>query len=127
MNVTIHANLQVTLPTTSKKHRNFLAEKPAIDQTELLGKKLEKLVLSTPTTDTSSQKHRSFVAEPMGKKPVTDLAGIGPVLGKRLESKGFDKASVVLGQFLLLKKNKDRFVVWLKVEMRRELTKNSSV
>ena len=64
---------------------------------------------------------------PWGKKPVTDLAGIGPVLGKRLESKGFDKASVVLGQFLLLKKNKDRFVVWLKVEMRRELTKNSSV
>ena len=44
-----------------------------------------------------------------GEKAVTDLAGIGDVLGKRLESKGFDKAYVVLGQFLLLKKNKDLF------------------
>ena len=49
---------------------------------------------------TTSQKHRNFVAEPMNEKPVTDLAGIGEVLGKRLESKGFDKAYVVLGQVI---------------------------
>ena len=36
----------------------------------------------------------------MNDKSVTDLAGIGEVLGRRLESKGFDKAYVVLGQVM---------------------------
>ena len=44
---------------------------------------------------TTSQKHRNFVAEPMNEKPVTDLAGIGEVLGKRLQNKGFDKVSQI--------------------------------
>jgi len=40
---------------------------------------------------TTSQKHRNFVAEPMGDKPVTDLAGVGPVIGDRLSKEGYDK------------------------------------
>jgi len=63
---------------------------------------------------TTSQKHRNFVSEPMGEKPVTDLSGIGEVLGKKLEDQGFDKAYVVLGQYLLLKKNDELFCNWLK-------------
>ncbi|XP_036295928.1 barrier-to-autointegration factor-like [Pipistrellus kuhlii] len=54
---------------------------------------------------TTSQKHQDFVAEPMGES----LAGIGEVLGKKLEERGFDKAYVVLGQFLVLKKDEDLF------------------
>ncbi len=41
----------------------------------------------------TSQKHLNFVAEPMGEKPVSDLAGVGDVLGKRLSEAGFDKVS----------------------------------
>ena len=63
---------------------------------------------------TTTQKHRRFVAEPMGEKPVTELAGIGEALGGRLSQKGFDKAYMVLGQFLVLKKDQDLFTIWLK-------------
>lgn len=80
---------------------------------------------------TTSQKHHNFVSEPMGEKPVTDLAGIGEVLGKRLSDQGFDRVScsefmstvnstiliqafVVLGQYLVLKKDQELFVEWMK-------------
>lgn len=39
----------------------------------------------------TTQKHRDFVGEPMGDKDVTELPGIGEVLGARLEHQGYDK------------------------------------
>lgn len=54
------------------------------------------------------------MAEPMGEKPVVSLAGIGEVLGKKLEERGFDKTYVVLSQLLVLKKDEDLFQEWLK-------------
>ncbi|XP_017289155.1 barrier-to-autointegration factor-like protein [Kryptolebias marmoratus] len=63
---------------------------------------------------TTSQKHREFVGEPMGDKPVTALSGIGETIGSKLKEQGFDKAYVVLGQFLLLKKDPEMFTDWLR-------------
>ena len=44
---------------------------------------------------------------------VTDIDGVRQALGKKLKAKGFDKAEVLLGKFLSLKKNKDDFIAWM--------------
>jgi len=62
----------------------------------------------------STKKYHTFVGEPLRNKPVTSLAGIGEDIGRRLAANGFDKAYVVLGQFLILKKNKGLFIDWIK-------------
>ncbi|KAI9589983.1 barrier-to-autointegration factor-like [Glossina fuscipes] len=62
----------------------------------------------------TSQKYDKIVGESMKDKPVTDLAGIGDVLGGHLTKAGFDKAYTVLGQYLVLKKNAELFKKWMK-------------
>ncbi|KAH8327809.1 hypothetical protein KR067_000543 [Drosophila pandora] len=54
-----------------------------------------------------------FINEPMGQKDVTELPGIEDKVGLKLAEAGFDKASTVLGMFLLMKKNRDCFEDWL--------------
>ncbi len=62
----------------------------------------------------TAEKHKEFVKEPMGEKKVTELAGVGKVLGKRLSEEGYDKAEGVFGKFLVLKKDEVEFKGWMK-------------
>ena len=61
---------------------------------------------------TTSQKHRNFIAEPMSDKPVTELAGIGETLGKRLSSKGFDKVRRFIFVHHLIPKSRKANFSW---------------
>ncbi|XP_037638136.1 barrier-to-autointegration factor B-like isoform X1 [Sebastes umbrosus] len=59
-------------------------------------------------------KHRLFVSEPMGNKSVRCLPGIGESRASKLEQQDFNRADAVLGQFLRLNRDRQRFTNWLK-------------
>ena len=56
-------------------------------------------------------KHDNFVRGPMGDKDVTELPRVGAVLGKTLAEREFGKAYQVVGQFMVLGKNEEKFRV----------------
>ena len=58
-----------------------------------------------PVSHHKSRKYHLFIREPMSNKAVTDLVGVGKVLGRRLAARGFQEASTLFGQFLLLKES----------------------
>ncbi|CAL8401079.1 unnamed protein product [Boreogadus saida] len=62
---------------------------------------------------TASRKHADFVSQPMGTKMSDALPGIGDALGSRLAERGFERAYMVLGRYLVLGRDKVRFNRWL--------------
>ncbi|KHJ43962.1 Bromodomain protein [Trichuris suis] len=69
--------------------------------------------LAAAMAATASIKHSDFVSEPMGEKDVDRVPGIGEQYAKKLRKEGFDKAYLLLGQFLILKQNEELFVTWI--------------
>jgi len=65
---------------------------------------------------TTTKKHANFVTESIKDKIISDVPGIGMASGIGLTKKGYDTPYELLGQFLLLKKNKFLFSAWLDME-----------
>ncbi|XP_076784404.1 barrier-to-autointegration factor-like protein isoform X1 [Arvicanthis niloticus] len=63
--------------------------------------------------DNMSPRLRAFLSEPIGEKDVAWVDGISRELAINLVTKGFNKAYVLLGQFLLMHKNEAEFQRWI--------------
>lgn len=65
----------------------------------------------SPLTMTT-KKAKEYISEPIRDKSVASVPGIGPATEKALGPK-FSKAYHLLGQFLLLDKDKGKMINWL--------------
>ncbi|CAI9154047.1 unnamed protein product [Rangifer tarandus platyrhynchus] len=63
--------------------------------------------------DHMSRRLRAFLSEPIREKDVACVDGISHELEINLVTKGFNKAYVLLGQFLLMHKREAEFQKWL--------------
>ncbi|XP_059886963.1 barrier-to-autointegration factor-like protein [Delphinus delphis] len=63
--------------------------------------------------DHMSPRLRTFLSEPIGEKNVAWVDGVSRELAINLCTKGFNKAYILLGQFLLMHKNEAEFQKWL--------------
>ncbi|RWS21374.1 barrier-to-autointegration factor A-like protein [Leptotrombidium deliense] len=65
-----------------------------------------------------SAKQMKFLSETIANKPVTEIPGIGVLLGHRFTTLGYPLASDVLKQFLVMDKNEEIFVTWMQNSVR---------
>jgi len=60
-----------------------------------------------------TKKHKTFVSEPIGHKKVHHLPGIGKTLQARMEAKQFGTVMHILGMFLLMEMDREKFLTWM--------------
>ncbi|KAM5246097.1 barrier-to-autointegration factor-like protein [Ctenodactylus gundi] len=60
-----------------------------------------------------SPRLRAFLSEPMGDKDIGWVDGVSHELAINLVTKGFSKAYILLGQFLLMHKDEAEFQRWI--------------
>ena len=58
-------------------------------------------------------KHKNFMADPLRETELEDVPGVGDVLLKKLEEANIDTAEKLMGHFLVMGRDEDRFKTWL--------------
>ncbi|XP_003496518.1 barrier-to-autointegration factor-like protein [Cricetulus griseus] len=71
------------------------------------------MVSGSREMDHMSPRLRAFLSEPIGEKDVAWVDGVSRELAINLVTKGFNKAYILLGQFLLMHKNEAEFQRWI--------------
>lgn len=64
----------------------------------------------------TTKKHQLFVSEPLGEKSIDVLPGVGKTLTQRFVANNLTKAQHIVGAFLLLDQDREKFIPWFKQE-----------